>query len=325
MNKLLNNKIIAFAKLVRLENLIMMILTLWLLRSFVLQKIFQLSNLSLSLSSNLYTLLILSVVLIAAAGYIINDYFDVKTDSINHPDTVVLDKVIKRRWAIILHITFTGLGILLGVLVSLKIGYLRLSLFHFIAAILLWFYSTHFKMKLLIGNIIVSLLTASVAFIPLVFELGFMQKQNQSFIFENKHLTLSALKITLLFSIFAFITSMAREIIKDLEDFKGDKAAGGATMPIVWGIRTSKFNAFFMLVITAMLLSFALYNTIKYQHQLFTFNNVYIALGLIAPLLLLAYSLLKANSSVKFKRISLFLKLIMLAGLSYSLVYYFSE
>ncbi|MEI6021131.1 MAG: geranylgeranylglycerol-phosphate geranylgeranyltransferase, partial [Bacteroidota bacterium] len=240
----------------------MMVLTLWLLRSFVLQKLFLPNNISFSANTNLYILLITSVVLIAAAGYMINDYFDVKTDSINHPETVVLDKIIKRRWAIILHLSFTTAGILLGVFVALKIGYLRLSLFHFISAFLLWFYSTRLKMKLLIGNIVVSLLTASVAFIPLVFEIGILQKQQPQFIFEHAQLILSALKITVIFSLFAFITSMAREIIKDIEDFNGDKASGGATMPIVWGIRTSKFNAFFLLIITALLLSFALYNTI---------------------------------------------------------------
>ena len=294
------------------------------MRSFVLQKIFLNNQIPLSLSSQLYSWLTLSVVLIAAAGYIINDYFDVKTDLINHPDTVVLDKTIKRRWAIMLHISFTILGIVISVMVALKIGYLRLSLFHFIAAILLWVYSTHLKKRLLIGNIVVSILTASVPFIPLVFELGLRQKGDSQFIFENKHLIFSAIKVTVLYGVFAFITSMAREIIKDIEDFKGDKETGGATMPIVWGIRTSKFNAFFLLIITALLLFFALYNTIKAERILMTFSNLYIALGLILPLLILAYTVLRSTSSLHFKRASLFLKFIMLAGLCYSLVYYFS-
>lgn len=302
----------------------MVALTMWLIRSFVLQKIFLNNNLNLNLSSKLYAILTLSVVLITAAGYIINDYFDVKTDLINHPDTVVLDKTIKRRWAILLHICFTSLGILLAILVAIKIGYLRLALFHVIAAIFLWFYSTHLKMKLLVGNILVSLLTASVAFIPLVFELGVMQKVNHFFIYENKALLFSALKVTILFSVFAFITSMAREMIKDIEDFKGDKATGGSTMPIVWGITASKLNAFFMLIITALLLMFVLYNSFKFDKKLITFNHLYILFALIIPLLVLAISVLKSSTSLHFKRASLFLKFIMLTGLCYSLVYYFS-
>ncbi|MCC6373038.1 MAG: geranylgeranylglycerol-phosphate geranylgeranyltransferase [Bacteroidia bacterium] len=324
MNKLLNNKIIAFLKLIRTENLIMIVLTQLLLRYLVLQKILNQNQVQLELGNALFGIMILSTVLIAAAGYIINDYFDVKTDLINHPDTVVVDKIIRRRWAIILHITFTLAGIVLGIYAALKTGYLRLAIFHFAAAILLWFYSTHLKRKLLVGNIVVSLLTAAVAFMPFVFEMGVMQKTHPGFIVENSLLILSAFKITFIFSLFAFITSMAREIIKDIEDFNGDKATGGQTMPIVWGIRTSKFNAFFMLIITALLLLFVVYNTIKAHRIVFSINNVYVFATLILPLVLLAFYTIKADSSAQFKRASLMLKLIMLMGLCYSFIFYYT-
>jgi 4-hydroxybenzoate polyprenyltransferase len=134
----------------------MIALTQLLLRHLVLQKIFNLNGIGLELDNGLFYMVVLSTVLIAAAGYIINDYFDVKTDLINHPDTVVLDRTIKRRWAIILHITFTFAGIFIGMFAALKTGYLRLAIFHFAAATLLWFYSTHLKKQLFIGNFVVS-------------------------------------------------------------------------------------------------------------------------------------------------------------------------
>lgn len=300
----------------------MIVLTQILLRYLVVQKILNQNQLELELGNALFGLIVLSTVLIAAAGYIINDYFDVKTDTINHPDTVVVDRVIGRRWAIILHITFTIVGIILGMYASLKTGYLRLAVFHIVAAILLWFYSTHLKKRLLIGNVVVSLLTASVAFMPLVFEMGVMQKTRPGFIFENSFTMLYAFKITFIFALFAFMTSMAREIIKDIEDFKGDRETGGMTMPIVWGIRTSKFNAFFMLIITALLLLFVVYNTIRAQRILFSINNLYVLFTLTVPLIILALYTLKANQSKQFKKASLFLKLIMLAGLCYSFIFY---
>lgn len=324
MTRLLDNKVIAFLKLIRTENLVMIILTQLFLRYFILQKTLSQNQLGLELGNALFGLVILSTVLIAAAGYIINDYFDVKTDLINHPDTVVLDKVISRRWAIILHLSFTFTGLFLGMYTALKTGYLRLAIFHFAAATLLWFYSTHLKKRLLIGNFVVSLLTASVAFMPLVFEMGVMQKTHPGFILDNGLLLLSAFKVTFIFALFAFITSMAREIIKDIEDFKGDKATGGLTMPIVWGIRTSKFNAFFMLVITALLLLFVVYNTIRAQREVVTLSNLYILFGLVLPLILLAFYTLSASQSNQFKRASLVLKLIMLLGLSYSIIFYYS-
>ena len=323
MNNLLNNRFIAFLKLVRAENLAMIILTMIFLRSFVLQKVFINSGVQQTLNNQLFYLLILSTVLIAAAGYIINDYFDVKTDLINHPDTVVLDRAIKRRTAILLHITLTFIGVMLGMYTALKTGYLRLAIFHVVAATLLWLYSITLKKKLLIGNVVVSLLTASVAFMPFVFELGIILKNNPDFISSKSHLILSAIRITSIFGIFAFMTSMAREILKDIEDYKGDKATGGATMPIVWGITTSKFNAFFLLQITALLLLFVVYNTVRFQKQVITPSNLYIIFCLFVPLIVLGLYTIKASVSKQFKVASLFLKVIMLLGLCYSLIFYY--
>lgn len=324
MTKTINNKFIAFLKLIRVENLVMIAFTQIVLRYLVLQKILSNYGIALELGNGLFYGLVLSTVLIAAAGYIINDYFDVKTDMINHPDTVVVDKVIKRRWAIILHITFTFAGIVIGSYTALKTGYLRLAIFHFTAAGLLWFYSTHLKKTLLIGNIVVSLLTASVTFMPFVYELGVMQKHDPGFISEHRHAVLAIFKVTFIFALFAFITSMAREIIKDIEDYKGDKETGGSTMPIVWGIRVSKLNAFFLIVITMILLSFVIYNTVKSERVIFTLNNMYILAGLLLPLAILSLYTLSAGESKQFKNASLLLKFIMLAGLCYGFIFYYT-
>jgi 4-hydroxybenzoate polyprenyltransferase len=301
----------------------MIALTQVLLRYCVLQKVFYLNGIGLELNNVLFYLVVLSTVLIAAGGYIINDYFDVKTDLINHPDTVVVDRVIKRRLAIMLHMTFTFVGVFLGMYAALKTGYLRLAIFHFTAAALLWFYSTHLKKSLLIGNFVVSILTASVAFIPLVYEMGVMQKLHPGFILNYRQAVLSSFKITFIFALFAFITSMAREIIKDIEDYKGDKETGGFTMPIVWGIRASKLSAFFLTDITIILLLFVVYNTIKVQRVIFVLDNIYIVFALIFPLFILAFLTLKANQSRQFKSASLLLKFIMLMGLCYSFIFYY--
>jgi 4-hydroxybenzoate polyprenyltransferase len=324
LTNILNNKIIAFFKLIRVENLIMIALTQFLLRYFVLRKILFLNNIPLELNNMLFNLVVISTVLIAAAGYIINDYFDVKTDMINHPETVVLDKTIKRRWAIILHISFTILGIVLGMYAALKTGYLRLAIFHFVAATLLWFYSTHFKKQLLIGNIVVSFLSASVAFMPFMFEIGVMQHVYPNFNENHWAVILSGFKITFIFALFAFITSLAREIIKDMEDYKGDKETGGKTMPISWGIPSSKLTSFFLLIIAAILLMVVVYNTFKANRIIISVNNIYILLALIFPLVFLSIKTLMAQTSKQFKHASLMLKFVMLMGLAYSLIFYYN-
>lgn len=324
MNKLLNNKGFAFLKLIRIENLIMIALTQILLRYFVLQKVLNEHGVHLELNNGLFYLVVLSTVLIAAAGYIINDYFDMKTDLINHPETVVVGKIIKRRLAIILHISFTFLGILIGMYAALMTGYLRLAIFHFVAAALLWFYSTNFKKQLLIGNIVVSVLTAAVAFMPFVFEVGVLQKAHPGFTVMHKDAILSCFKITFIFSLFAFITSLAREIIKDMEDYKGDKETGGQTMPIVWGMTVGKLNVFFLIVISVILLVFVIYNSFKFYRIIININNIYILCGLIIPLVILALLTINAKESRHFKSASLLLKFIMLTGLAYSFIFYFN-
>lgn len=299
--------------------------TQFLLRFFVLRKILEQHGVQLEMDNQLFYLVVLSTVMIAAAGYIINDYFDVKTDLINHPDTVVVDRIIKRRWAIILHLVLTVLGVFIGMYAALKTGYLRLAAFHIIAAILLWFYSTNMKKQLLVGNIAVSLLTSSVAFMPFMFEMGLLRHLHEGFIFEYRYAVLSCLKITMVFAIFAFITSMAREIIKDIEDYKGDEATGGHTMPVVWGIRASKLTAFFLLVITALLLLFSVYNTVRAERTIYSIHIWYIILVLIIPLVLLALYTIRSKESIQFKRASLMLKSIMLLGLCYCFIFYYQN
>ncbi len=323
MSRLLDNRFIALLKLIRVENLFIISLTQILLHYLVFQKLFYDAGVPSNIYSKLFILIVVSTVLIAAGGYIINDYFDVKTDLINHPDTVVLDKTIKRRWAIILHFSLTGLGILLGLFTALKTGYLRLASFHLLSAVLLWFYSTHFKKQLLIGNIVVSLLTSAVPFLTLVFEIAYMQKNIPNFVSEYRPVLLSATKIALIFSLFAFITSMAREVIKDMEDYEGDKQTGGKTMPIVWGMQTSKIFAFFMLLITLILLLVVVYNGMKYGGNILSISTIYILSFLALPLLILMWLLSRASSQKEYKNCSLFLKFIMLLGIAYCFIYYF--
>jgi len=324
VSKFIQHPFLAFLKLIRFENLLMIVVTQLMLRYLVVQRALLVNGLIPALENEMFLLVVLSTVMIAAGGYIINDYFDVKTDLLNHPDTVVVDKIIKRRWAITLHFLLTVSGLFIGMYAALQTGYLRLALFHFIAALLLWFYSTHFKKSLLIGNIVVSLLTAAVAFMPLVYEFAILEKITPGYITMHPLEFLHALKMTTLFAVFAFITSMAREIIKDMEDVYGDAQTGGHTLPISWGMQAGRLFTFFLLLITAILILFVVYNTIRAKLEIINIHNLYLTATLIVPLLLLCIYVLRAKNKQQFKRASLALKLIMLAGLSYAFIYYYN-
>ncbi|MEB2782360.1 geranylgeranylglycerol-phosphate geranylgeranyltransferase [Algoriphagus persicinus] len=161
-------------------------------------------------------LLVISTLLITAAGYMINDYYDVKIDYVNRPANVVVGKGIKRRVVILLHtvLNFTAIG--LGLLVSPAI-----ALINFAAAFLLWLYSNQLKREPFIGNFAVALLTGVSIYLI-------------AFYFQKSEL------LVLTYAIFAFFLNLIREIIKDIEDRQGDRKHGCRTLPIVIGFRKTK-------------------------------------------------------------------------------------
>ena len=146
--------IAAFLKLIRWPNLFFIALTQSLFYFCVFENLLLSSG--FPHSHQLFFLLVSASVVIAAAGYIINDYFDLQIDTINKPQKVVVDKIVKRRWAIMWHWLLSGLGILLSIYVSYRIGNWVIAVANICCVVLLWFYSTRFKRKVLSGNIIIA-------------------------------------------------------------------------------------------------------------------------------------------------------------------------
>lgn len=138
-------------RLVRMTNLVIVVLTQYLTRILLIGPRHEWRAI---VSNPHMFVLSLSTVCIAAAGYIINDYFDVKIDIVNKPERVVVGRYLKRRWAMGAHQVLNVMGAVLGLVVSPYIFIVNVS-----SITLLWFYSERFKRKPFIGNFIVSLLT----------------------------------------------------------------------------------------------------------------------------------------------------------------------
>jgi len=301
----------AFLRLVRWPNLVFIALTQFLFYYFILLPGYRISNLEVyvnSLQPTLFCLLSLSSVLIAAAGYIINDYFDLNIDRVNKPDKLVVDKIIKRRSTILWHWILSGLGVLLGFYVSWKIHNPIVGLANFGCVGLLWFYSTTFKRKLLIGNVIISLLTAWVILVLYICEFRFSGLEDPIL-----HKVLSRLfKFTILYAGFAFIISLIREVVKDIEDMEGDTRYGCRTMPIVWGVNTAKvFAATWLVVLIGSLIVIQFY-VLQYRRG---FLILYCILLLISPLLWILRKLYKAQTVADYHSLSSYIKGVMLAGI----------
>lgn len=187
-----------------------------------------------------FLLLMLSTLLIAAAGNIINDYFDVKADRVNKPDRLIVDRHIKRRWTMLFHWSFNAVGMLIALYLSYVHENWWLALIAFVSINTLWFYSAIYKRKLLSGNLMVAGLIAIIPIYVYIFnapKIGVAGGLNSSDLFDAQPFILS---VTMIVSGIAFIINLIREIIKDIADIRGDMYLKAATLPIRLGIKKAK-------------------------------------------------------------------------------------
>ena len=311
------NKLIALLKLVRWPNLVFIALAQILGYSKIVfpsvydvQKKIDMSNIPEGFLLPFYSglpfdivsilLLVLSTVLIAASGYMINDYFDIRIDSINKPERLILSKAISRRAMIIWHVILNTVAILLVV----KLAYdnqLRLISIQLFCITALVIYSMSFKRKLFIGNILVGLLIGLSILLVGIYEYDFKVLS-----FEGTYT-----KLLWLYTLFAFLITLIREVLKDTEDMKGDLQEGCRTIPIVYGIDVTKKIIYF---IYFLLLGFVVVFIVK----LFAAEPVlcwYFIIGIILPSLFLLYKIQQARSTKDFAKLSSWVKWLTLSGI----------
>lgn len=264
-------------KLTRFGNLVMIAFAQYFTAAFLVDK-------QLVFDHHLM-LLTISTTVIAAAGYIINDYYDVKIDYINKPDRVVVGKNITRRFAILLHVVLSATGIAIGVYLSWRLTALNAA-----SVFLLWLYSNNLKRLPLIGNLTVALLTGAA-----VYSVDILYRTGNALI--------------VVFVVFAMYMTLIREIIKDIEDLKGDNNFGCRTLPIVWGIRRTKI-ALYIIVIMFALTVVAL--NVYYTELPFRYQIIF----LFVPLLIFVWKLIRADTRIDFMNLSTWCKMIMLLGIA---------
>ncbi len=181
-------------------------------------------------------LLIMSTVLIAAGGYLINDYFDLAIDSVNKPKRVAIIKRLGSRTLIKWHIIFTTLGLIMAVIVAYKVGKFRLVGFQIFSVLCLFFYSFIFKQKLLIGNLIIGILSVTSLILLPVYAY-----RSIFYTFLVQLMPASLVYIFSAVAVFSFLLTIIREMIKDCEDVVGDASHGCRTLPIVIGTRSTNY------------------------------------------------------------------------------------
>ena len=314
-----------FFTLVRWQNLLIVILTMVLMRYAVLEPV--LSKIGVALIKGTgeevpmvlqfslidFILLVAATVFLTAGGYVINDYFDIKTDLINKGKVIVGTRI-PRRQAMMWHNIFNIIGVSLGFYISWKAGYLWLGTMFLIVSGLLYFYSASYKRQFLIGNLVVAALVGMVPLLVVLYEWPALYRYyslNASVLPDFNFIIYWVGG----FSVFAFLTTLIREIIKDIEDFEGDIAYGRNTVPVVIGVLAAKIVSVSLVVITMVLLYLTWY---LFINDIMTL--IYLSVAIILPLVYVIIKVVVSNNKKQLHSASSIMKVVMLTGILYSVV-----
>ena len=310
-----------YLKLIRYQNLIFIALIQFVMRQVVLVPILQTFGFDATMDTSMLFLLITATVLIAAGGYVINDYFDVKIDFINKPDKQIVGNGISRHKAMLLHQILTGLGVGCGLLLAFFARSFTLAFIFIVIPGLLWFYSASYKRQFLIGNMVIAFISAITILIVGIAQLAFLQKEYGSLVFETPIPTHFYAWIGG-FALFSFLLTLIREIIKDVEDEKGDREMECRTLPIKWGLKKTKLFLYCLTAFTVILLFLANFYFIHFNG---TLTLRYILFGIVLPFIALCYLIYKASIKTDFHKASNLSKVIMFIGVMYSFVFYYLQ
>jgi len=308
-----------YFQLIRLTNLIFLAVIQILMYFSVIQPIMQIHGFENVHQNNIFFwLLVCASTFICGGGYVLNDYFDVKIDNINNPDKLLITNTISKKSAMLIYQIFSGTGLVAGLILAFWLKSFTLGFIFVVSIGLLWFYSASYKRQFLVGNLTVAFLAAIAVLTVAILQIAILHKNYGNLIYETE-IPPMIYSYVGGFSAFAFLMTWLREVIKDIEDEAGDREMECRTMPIKWGIGKTKIfiYALIFLIITALFISTKM---ISFNGKL-TFR--YVLFGTIIPLLVLAFLVFYAKEKKDFHQAATFTKIIMFAGVLYSMIFYF--
>jgi 4-hydroxybenzoate polyprenyltransferase len=322
-----------FFLLIRPINLLIIALTMYSVRLFVLtyEKFYRVKYIGENGENLDFFLLVFSTVLIAAAGNVINDYFDVQADRINKPKRVIIGKYINRRWAILSHTLLNIIAFGIAIYLSVKYHTFWYVFIHLLSMNALWLYSLFLKKKPLIGNFLIAGLTALVPILCGVhfYVYGKIFIQDGPVYHSLFEYWFNSLmdngNVIWLFAFFAFVNNFAREIIKDVEDIEGDTVVSAKTLPIMYGVKTAK-----IWIVTLLIIPIIFFSILFFFHQRKLDFDVWHHVQIFVPVLLslimdfIAIILtIRSDSKSGFLKADQWVKYAMVSGVATSVYWYF--
>ena len=305
-------------RLVRWSNLLFLAALVWLMEKWVVTPILVKAAFGEQLPGYVLLLIILATVLIAAGGYVINDYFDVKIDRINRPDEVIVTRSISKPAAMRLSMTLSGIGIACGIVVAVLLKSLTIGILFVLIPGLLWFYSSSYKRLFMVGNLIIALLAGVTPMVVALTNVAVLQLRYETIL---PYTTLVHDIYAWLggFALFAFLLTWIREIIKDLQDQMGDRELECHSMPVVWGERWTKVFVTGLVVVTIAIIGHLWWHILPFPTTWTSLSTRYIALGVVTPLLCSVWLLWSAKIPSDYKVCQQVVKFTMLIGMLYSI------
>ncbi len=293
---------IHFFKLIRFKNLIIIAFCQIIFKYSFLNK----SGIALQLSTSHFLLLLSSLLFIAAAGYIINDIYDLESDKINKPQAVIIGSKISETSALKIYFLFNVMGLVLAYYLSYAINHLNYALLFLGLAFGLLKYSQSWKTIFILKNISVAFLVSSSILILGFYDVFPSTNHDNA---SNQYLVLNCI---IVYFIFSFLTNLIREIVKDIEDVIGDEKRKTRTLISVYGIKKTKLIIGFLNAILIFLIAYFTYQYFRFKVLPFSYMMGFV---LIPSVLNLAF-LTKAKTKKDFENSSRLLKLLMIFGIA---------
>ena len=305
-------------RLVRWSNLLFLAALVWLMEKWVAVPLLDKAAFGEQLPWYVLLLVSAAIVLIAAGGYVINDYFDVKIDRINRPDEVIVTRSVSKPSAMRLSVGLSGVGVLCGIAVAVLMRSMTLGIIFVLVPGLLWFYSSSYKRLFMVGNLTIALLAGLTPMIVAMTNVAQLQLLYEAI------LPYTSLEHDLYawlggFALFAFLLTWIREIVKDLQDQMGDRELECHSMPVVWGEKWTKVFVTILILSTLAIIGHLWWHVLPFPTSWTNLSTRYIVLGIVIPLLGSLWLLWSAKIPSDYKTCQQVIKLTMLLGMLYSI------
>ena len=310
-------KIRDIMRLVRWSNLLFLAALVWLMEKWVATPVLTRAAFGEQMPWYILLLLIIATVLIAAGGYVVNDYFDVKIDRINRPDELIVTRSVSKPAAMRLSVGLSATGVACGLALAVLVRSITIGSIFILVPGLLWFYSSSYKRLFMIGNLTIALLAAMTPMMvaltnTALLRARFGELMNYTTLEHDLYAWLGG------FALFAFLLTWIREIVKDMQDREGDREYECHSMPIVWGELPTKIFVTALIILTIAIIGHLWYHILPFPLEWRCLSTRYIVFGIVIPLLGVLGLLWGAKIPSDYKNCQQLVKFTMLLGMLYS-------